>query len=105
MWPTFRCCKSVASLHPLSSLMRVTRGNLMEIPPAVCRLDALNSAPIISHTGATCTHTHTRYFMNRQMSNTLDKKLSNGRKDKGNCRLELVQNENENEKKVCTFQH
>ena len=51
-WNTFRCGKSCAVFQSLSSLIRVTRGNLIDIPSAVCVDDLLNSAPVISHTGA-----------------------------------------------------
>lgn len=51
-WNTFRCGKSFAVFQSLSSLIRVTRGNLIDIPSAVCVVDLLNSAPVISHTGA-----------------------------------------------------
>ena len=48
---TFRWGRSFAVCQSLSSLIRVTRGNLIDIPSAVCVVDLLNSAPVISHTG------------------------------------------------------
>lgn len=49
---TFNLSRSVALVQSLSSLMRVTLGNRMEIPPAVWILELLNSAPVISQIGA-----------------------------------------------------
>ena len=51
---TLRRSRSVAFVQSLSSLILVTRGNLTDIPSAVCDVDLLNSAPVISHTGAAC---------------------------------------------------
>ena len=39
-------------LQSLSDLIFVTRGNRMDTPPAVCVVELVNSAPVISHTGA-----------------------------------------------------
>ncbi len=49
---TCKVGRSVAVFQSLSSLIFVTRGNLIDIPLAVCVLDLLNSAPVISQTGA-----------------------------------------------------
>jgi len=47
---TSSCDRSVACLTDLSSRILDSRGNRMEIPPAVWTFDLQNSAPIISQT-------------------------------------------------------
>ena len=49
---TFNLSRSVALVQSLSSLILVTLGKRMDIPPAVCTLDLVNSAPVISQMGA-----------------------------------------------------
>ena len=51
---TLSLSRSVALLQSLSSRILVTRGNRTDMPPAVWAVDLLNSAPVISHTGAVC---------------------------------------------------
>ena len=55
---TFSLSSSVAVLQSLSFLILVTRGKRIEMPAAVWLLELLNSAPVISHTGAFCVHVY-----------------------------------------------
>ena len=51
---TLSLLRSVALVQSLSSRILVTRGNRMEMPSAVWAVERVNSAPVISHTGANC---------------------------------------------------
>lgn len=53
---TFSLSRSVAVFQSLSDRILVTLGNRMDTPAAVWVVELVNSAPVISHTGAAYTY-------------------------------------------------